>query len=124
MKTDINILQGNKLIAEFMGLEIITDGISWFDTNYKSLGNYDSSWDWLMPAVEKIAQLPTDYPDGLFKYLVHVEINPITGIEIEHTYKRNFDREDGVYVKVYEHDFITDVWVGVVEFIKWYNLNK
>ena len=57
MKTDINILEGNKLIAEFMGLEIITDGISWFDTNYKSLGNYDSSWDWLMPAVEKIETL-------------------------------------------------------------------
>jgi hypothetical protein len=33
--------EGNKLIAEFMGID------------YYSSGDYDSSWDWLMPVVEK-----------------------------------------------------------------------
>ena len=45
-------IEGNKLIDEFMGLEIITDGISLFDTNYKALEKYNESWDSLMPVVE------------------------------------------------------------------------
>ena len=46
----------NKLIAEFIGLTIITDNISYFDTNYKALKNYHSDWNWLMQVVEKIYQ--------------------------------------------------------------------
>lgn len=44
----------NKLIAEFMGIEIITDDISYFDKSYKPLKKYHESWDCLMPVVEKI----------------------------------------------------------------------
>ena len=65
--TDKEIIEGNKLIAEFMGLnyeDVVKD--IWY--NYQQLGYrnsdfmnfpenykfYHSSWDWLMPVVEKI----------------------------------------------------------------------
>ena len=40
-------MNDNKLIAEFMGKEI-------YQKYHKS--NYHTSWDWLMPVVEKIAE--------------------------------------------------------------------
>lgn len=47
-------IESNKLIAEFMGKTINTDGITWFDENYKSIDNYHKSWDWLIPVIEKV----------------------------------------------------------------------
>lgn len=43
----------NKVIAAFMELTIITDGISWFDTDYKPLKKYHSDWNDLMPVWKK-----------------------------------------------------------------------
>lgn len=48
------ITENNRLIAKFMGLVIITDGISFFDTNYNFLKKYQSDWNDLMEVVEKI----------------------------------------------------------------------
>ena len=51
-------MNDNKLIAEFMGLPIVEHDGMWYnpeDTNMKF--NYDTSWDWLMPVVEKIEKL-------------------------------------------------------------------
>lgn len=75
-------LNGNKLIAEFMGAEIKDD------TYCFHLGNpshsiqveqmyfepitrlyYHSSWDWLMPVIQKIAELK--YPISL--YFSHIQ---------------------------------------------------
>lgn len=56
-----NTVEGNKVIAEFMGLPKRQDGIFeqlaflkdsiWQNEN---ILKYHSSWDWLMPVVEKI----------------------------------------------------------------------
>ena len=135
--TQQEILDSNKLIAEFMGLEIITDGISWFDTNYKSLGNYDSSWDLLMPVVEKIQNYKTA---GLSTFVsinsgsVYIKTFSIKGCFIEfNQFKNNFHeveyhKQHGfVFQSEFNMDFaikIEVVWLAVVEFIKWYNLNK
>lgn len=53
----MDTIENNKLIAEFMGLTIITDGISFFDTNYKVLKKYNSDWNDLMAVVNKIEQM-------------------------------------------------------------------
>ena len=45
--------KNNIMIAEFMDKEIITDGISLFDTNYNPLPKYHKSWDELIPVLKK-----------------------------------------------------------------------
>jgi hypothetical protein len=54
-------LEDDKLIAKFMGLEIITDSISWFDTSYKPLAKYSESWNHLMPVITKIGEMDLDF---------------------------------------------------------------
>lgn len=75
----MDTLKNNKAIAKFMGLEIITDGITWFDTNLKSLGKYNKSWDLLMPVVEKCLETGenTDEWDHLLNELQTVEIDKV-----------------------------------------------
>jgi hypothetical protein len=56
------IIKGNKLIAEFMGevcgeMTIQNKKGSWDFTEYHS------SWDWLMPVVEKIDEKCPQHPD-------------------------------------------------------------
>lgn len=43
----MNVLEGNKLIAQFMGWE----------SNIEDVFNYHSSWNLLMPVVEKIENM-------------------------------------------------------------------
>jgi hypothetical protein len=51
MESKLNNMNSNKLISEFMGME-----------DHQEMGeyvtpNYNTSWDWLMPVVEKIEGL-------------------------------------------------------------------
>ena len=94
----------NKMIAEYMGLVIITDDISFFDTNYKPLARYDKSWEALMPVVEKISKNYSYYcsnDSGDWQVLIDIYGINIVGVNIrEVTYK------------------------AVVEFIQCYNKSK
>lgn len=110
------IIEGNKLIAEFDGWEktnhideefgnlYLKDGESKYEDSFR----YELSWNWLMPVVEKIGK---DYD---------VRIT-WTANAIEVTY---IDRPD-IYDKSIA-DFggfgsITNTWKCVVKFIVWYN---
>lgn len=87
----------DRLIAKFMGLEIITDGISWFDTKYKSLKKYSEDWNALMPVVEKIMDIC--FNDEIFE-------------------------DDTINMFYNLRDQIPDIsatYTAVVDFIKWYN---
>ncbi len=87
-------MNNNKLIAEFMGVET-TDGLVFQDNNTHEFHpiKYHTSWDWLMPVVEKILDLSfQDDGDAEDFYNVR-DCMP----DINHTYK------------------------AVVEFIKTYN---
>jgi hypothetical protein len=59
--TNEEILQGNKMIAEFMGLWEAEEGYLYntqFEKGFRMSDlQYHSSWDWLMPVVGKIEDL-------------------------------------------------------------------
>lgn len=93
--TPQEIIEGNKLIASFMGdtkrnLEL--------DPNVSGY-HYHNSFDWLMPVVNKIRSL----------YNATVDVP--------------FDIVDVIAEGCIEANII-QVYTGVVEFIKWYNQNK
>ena len=113
-----NTIENNELIAEFMGLSEpyylpqygnIRPNGEWKDEFNINQLKYNSSWDWLMPVVEKIETLGfwirMDYGDVFV-------VDDDSNIIIE-----NPMHEDG-YTK------LSLVYQVVVEFITWYNKNK
>ena len=50
----------NKLVAEFMGDTFYPEVQHWYDSHGSFIGDalkYHTSWDWLMPVVEKIENI-------------------------------------------------------------------
>ncbi len=96
-------MEGNELIAQFMGLEK-ENGLYLFTTpmdDYKTDTLYfDTSWDWLMPVVEKIQKLYEECMDY------------------------NNQMPEDYYYKVLDKGISTPreiIYKAVVEFIKQYN---
>ena len=128
MKTEEN----NKLIAEFMGITGFahpsTKGSG--DMTFKTFMNpnsikplnelkFHSSWDWLMPVVEKIQE---ETFDNSFKI-------GNGWVAVKHYYSESLysEKEQGSYERYYDikKDVSTldNAYKAVVEFIKWYNEN-
>jgi hypothetical protein len=127
--TKEEIKKGNKLIAEFIGLYVETDDIGRYKYYTKTIVDkrmvinyhypqYDSSWDWLMPVLEKIFRLKIG--DGI-KY-------------VEYSYARTFgmlSREDGQIMvrldgsQLQKADTLIEAtYLAVINFITWYNGQK
>ena len=123
----MNTTENNKLIAEFMGLvtqdEKFTSGRSiectkGTFTDYEAIGkgwlHYHTSWDWLMPVVEKIeSNKDVD--------MVELQYNSDSGYEVIIT----IDSEDE-FARNHctESDRIKATYKAEIEFINWYNENK
>jgi len=102
---DKEILEGNTLIAEFMNL-VIKDTIAYISDkpcapNEKYLAGYkithakyDTSWDWLMPVLKECRKVS---PLGYSGSDIQMRLNQLE---------------------------IREVWLAVVEFIKWHNHNE
>ena len=118
---DNETLEGNKLIAEFMGHG---GGIS--DEWNNKPADYNESWMWLMPVVEKISQIEYERYEqdkGLEKY-----------IEIETAFSRTFgminSRTGNQMVRFNRCQcfeaptLISATWLAVVDFVKYDNQNK
>lgn len=114
--TDQEIIQNNRLIADFMGTKLGVDLYSWRIGCTEPLReehlNYHASWGWLMPVVEKIESLGFDSricgnnSDGGFLCdFVDVENNEAS-------------------CKVSYSSKIEAVYLTVVDFIKWQNESK
>lgn len=122
MKTKIE-LSDNELIAQFMG-------VTPTEKTYLNLGTwynmkFNTSWDWLMPVVEKIAKY---YYQG---YQTNNGYKNIT--EYDYAYPRTFGMLNGGSGKFMvrinrmtlheDESLIKATYEAVIEFIKWYNEN-
>lgn len=116
--TEQEILEGNKLIAEFLGIEkkiYGETGITYYIDNipYQLFKlKYHSSWDWLMPVVEKIE---------LDNSAVVINNNECMIV--------HYGKPDESIEKDFSKTFnsgntkIETTWIAVVAFIKFYNNN-
>ena len=123
-QSDNNILEGNKLIAEFMGETIRKDGKIGLKDKEPLTGHcivdakYHYSFDWLMPVVEKIEKIKDNH-HGYFG--VHISSNNCT---IQAT---NFNSGNPIgnppyyFADHYGDTKIQATYKAVVEFITWYN---
>jgi len=112
-------IEGNKIIAEFMEGSLVKDhsildddkGATWMRLKRYEVGKFGyyeindlkfhSSFDWLMPVVEKIGKL-----------------SPFT------IYEKGMRISDaGVVCKLYD-SLIENIWNAVILYIKFYNQNK
>jgi hypothetical protein len=94
------IIEGNKLIADFMGWIHHKDE----NINEMEIANlqYHSSWDWIMPVVKKIAGIMLSESEVLKKSPMR-KWKAIT-----------------IALEVAEGEAL---WLSIVDFIKWYNQN-
>ena len=108
--TEQEILNNNKIIAEFMGVKPCRTHpdkqcfLKIKDNNNPSLQyfhllKYHKSWDWLIPVIDKIYSSDdyVKYKDSLGQF------------------------SDGVFINI---KFISSTYNNVVDYIKWYNDNK
>ena len=110
-------MKDNKLIAEFMGYKTYKMNgylnVKYADNNHRTIQDthYHTSWDWLMPVVEKIEE--DDEVDvnillngtRIFKWRTDMDI-------VNNVAQISFDKK------------IEHVYNAVVEFIKQYNENE
>ena len=110
-----NLEENNKLIAEFMMFETVGDlhlipfDNTANDTYLPEHMKFHSSWDWLMPVVEKIANDTQK-----------IIIDPVEeGVKI-HIFKNGTNE---VLREIHNHNglLIDCLYLSVVEFIKWHN---
>jgi len=118
--------QGNRMIAEFMGLKPRTmDGNSfyWSDSPFyhvaldteeqvmqaiSEYAKYHESWDWLMPVVETIEGILNSKLNP-FEVSIHSKACQIYSIGIIKTFGSDGSTK------------IEAVWLAVLKFIEWYN---
>ena len=155
------ILEGNKLIAEFIDLtphdmfpdELqAPDEFKWMavkinvESDYDKLENefisfenyfkFHSSWDWLMPVVEKIMQISNNtfwrYSDIIIKkdscelwIGQHIK-SPVIGLHVIVSSDWNGYKHDNCLHIFKKHNgsmyCIDYCYIAIIEFIKWYNL--
>jgi hypothetical protein len=101
----MNTTESNKLLAEFLGMELTTDGISQLyyteDRSLRQIPKFHTDWNWLMQVVDKI--FSTDlYYDEYIDYNASMFTNG--QIELSASIKHVYDQ--------------------CVEFVKWYNEQK
>lgn len=118
--------ENNKLIAQFLGLTIITDGISLFDINYKPLAKYHESWNDLMPVVEKIVNLHLDIEvvrSSRVKFN-SFRCRKLNSNEFNYKVRITTDFKE-VEIKEDSNNECEATYKAVVSFIQWYNkINK
>lgn len=125
--TNQQIIDGNKLIAEFMGAQIKGDSVFFIEhpayyikdgsgfLAYEDELFYRERFDWLMPVVEKIESL---------EYKVNIERY---GTIIRHSAEHApfyILRTDISECSIINPKKIEHTYSAVIQFIQWYNTNQ
>lgn len=116
MKTD------NELIHEFMGYDWRKETFSWrpgatTPMTINHLEYYKTSWNWLMPVVEKISTMLVHGVTIKFSRYSDSEVSLYTAISPDF----DWNNKDFQYIQHFGKDVIELAYKTVVEFIKWYN---
>ena len=91
-------MNDNKLIAEFMGLEIHESKHKYITTYYVTIDGvptdlqdlqYHASWDWLMPVVEKIEQVNEGVPEQMLHVNLYSERREVYNAVVEFIKEKN-----------------------------------
>lgn len=148
--TDKEILNGNKLIAEFMGailkngssfhllnntydLWLPVFGICRYDTIESGKGRileYHKSYDWLIPVIEKIKNLRSVVIYGMYREPEGEKVDIILHrLDLSFQYctiKIEYGRRFKTITRYYDKDggMKNSVYLMVIEFITWYNKNQ
>lgn len=128
-----DIIEGNKLIAEFCGMDCVLDedclpdypeyhweimgkeynlfykmsGLHW---PFKDPPNFHSNWSWLMPVVEKINWMNGAQGYSFVIYRASVQVNDSMDVMFEVCADK-------------KRTLLMCVWQSVIQFITWYNSN-
>ena len=105
----------NKLIAEFIGVVFHDDENQYYDNNGLYIGEelrYHTSWDWLMPVVEKIRSIKCYDKGDVFNYQFIIHNNKVEYYADGYTKKPS---------KIFLGYGKEAIYKAVVEFIKEYN---
>ena len=112
-----NIIENNKLIAEFLGFQ--STSLGWFDNeehliNVEKDNTFDdlkfhSDWNWLMKVVEKIENLGYGVTIGMADYCI-----------IQNDWKEDLKEIHSLT----KNGKLLCTYNACIEFIKWYNKQK
>ena len=126
----MNTTENNKLIAEFMGLEPYN--LKYikhpFFKREKEIHvvnlKYHTSWDWLMPVVEKIESLGVKFwvKGNTCRVYINRELAELDSNVEWNGISTEFEGFFFIYFE--EKTKKEATYKAVVEFIKWYNENK
>ena len=83
-------MKDNKLIAEFMGLDSFKDSLASLhqgkinvDVDVYEQAQYHTSWDWLMPVVDKIEQVNEGVPEQMLHVSLYSTIDEVYNSVVE-----------------------------------------
>ena len=112
-----NIIENNKLIAEFLEFNLTTDGIQtlYYDkqNSLKVLPKFHNDWNWLIGVVERIEGFEDE--NRCAKYNVNIQQCFVEIID---------NHSSETIIEVDCNSKIQAVYNACVEFIKWYNKQK
>jgi len=120
------ILEGNKMISRFASeskepYRNEGDFVSYIGCNgeegyfdYEDM-QYHTSWNWLMPVVEKIENIKDSENNYAFSFDIGRDFCVIFHNDLT---------QNTITAKSEHNNKIKSVWLAVVEFIKWYNSQR
>ena len=141
----MEIIEHNKAIAELMGATpkpYPKDGKASYYYDYQKVKTptptssfwwgewelqYHTSWDWLMPVVEKIESMQWIGVNKIYVQISDKSCSIWTYFDVKEFLRLTGDdkNEDGKYkVKITADTKIKATWLAIIDFIKWYNIHK